>query len=205
MKSDINLIYKRKTKTYSSKKTLAVVLLIVLVAAGMYAGIALPSGARQVIKLEVAELDSKLNSSTQTQQQLTEKSAQEKLLLLQHTELKALDDLKREVSLYFDAIEKSLPTEANIAYITASKDIMSVYGIAVDDDVIATFCLRLREQNVFSDVFVTVSTYLQDDKINYFQLDAKMPSSLETEELIKQIEGKDDVTPAAEPTPKESN
>lgn len=205
MKSDINLIFKRKTKTYSNKRILAVVLLIALVAGGMYAGIALPLGAKQVIKLEVAELDSKLSSSTQTQQELTQKAEEKARLSLQYTELNALKESKNDVSRYFDAVETSLPSDANASNISISRNIMSICGYAPNDDVIAAFCLRLREQNVFRDVFVTVSTYIKDQETNYFQLEAMLPSSLETEDLIKEIEGTDDVTPAATPAPEEIN
>lgn len=205
MKSDINLIYKRKTKTYSNKMILGAVLLIAALAAGMYAGIALPSGALNVAKLHSAELDSKLSSSTQTQQQLTALSATKASLLMQKAELDAVNDIKDDVSSYLEAIEKALPASANAYNIVMLQNGISIYGTAEDDSAIATFCLRLREQNIFESVFVTVSTYLEREKIHDFQVDAVLASSLDSKTLIKEIEGKDDFMPSAAPEPEVNN
>jgi Tfp pilus assembly protein PilN len=206
MKNDINLLYKRKTKTYSNKKVLAIVLLLVLLAAGMYAGIALPSSALRVAKLKAAELENKLSTSSQTQQELTDKSLQNALLSLQLTELKAIDELRSDVTSYFEAIERAQPTEVAITNLSMSKRSMnisgSISGIPESDKIVATFCLRLREQNVFSNVYLSKTT-TEDNDICTFMVYATLPSPLDSETLIKAIEQKDDVT--AVPTSEVSN
>ncbi|HEX3073124.1 MAG TPA: PilN domain-containing protein [Ignavibacteriales bacterium] len=188
MKNDINLLYKRKTKTYSSKRVALIIFVIVLFAAGLYAGIALPTNALSVAKIEAAELESKLNSSTETQQDLTEKTQQELVLATQLLELNAIDASRSDISAYIEAIEKSLPTDANITQLLISDEMVSIMGIAKDDTVIATFCLRLREQNVFKDVYLISSTSPVDEQGTVFSLSATLPSSLSSIRLIQAIE-----------------
>lgn len=188
MKNDINLLYKRKTKTYSSKRVALIIFVIVLFAAGLYAGIALPTNALSVAKIEAAELESKLNSSTETQQDLTEKTQQELVLATQLLELNAIDASRSDISAYIEAIEKSLPTDANITQLLISDEMVSIMGIAKDDTVIATFCLRLREQNVFKDVYLISSTSPVDEQGTVFSLSATLPTSLSSIGLIQSIE-----------------
>lgn len=188
MKNDINLLYKRKTKTYSSKKVALIIFVIVLFAAGLYAGIALPANALSVAKIEATELESKLNSSTETQQDLTEKTQQELMLATQLLELNAIDGSRSDLSSYIEAIEKSLPTDANITQLLIAEEAVSIMGVAKDDTVIATFCLRLREQNVFKDVYLISSTSSTDEPGTIFTMSATLPSSLSSIGLIQSIE-----------------
>lgn len=58
---------------------------------------------------------------------------------------------------------------------------MQIAGIANNDTVIAIFCLRLRETNVFEDVFVyTSKADLLTGQTSGFTLTAKLPTSLST-------------------------
>jgi Tfp pilus assembly protein PilN len=188
MKNDINLLYKRKTRTFSNKKIALIVLLIVLLAAGMYAGIAIPGGMLAVARLEASELESKLNSSTETQQDLTDKTQQEALLALQLTEIKAFDGNRSDMTGYIDAVEASLPTSASITQLQITDDRFEIQGVARDDNAIAAFCLRLREQSVFKDVYITSDTTPIDDNVSIFALTATLNLPLSNVPLIQVIE-----------------
>jgi Tfp pilus assembly protein PilN len=188
MKNDINLLFKRKTKTYSSKKVALIIFVIVLLIAGLYAGIALPTNALSVAKIEAAELESKLNSSTETQQDLTEKTQMELIYATQLLELNTIKESRSDLSVYIEAIEKSLPTDANITQLLISDEAVNIMGVAKDDTVIATLCLRLREQNVFKDVYLINSTSPVGEQGTVFSLSATLPSSLSSIGLIQSIE-----------------
>jgi hypothetical protein len=208
MKNDINLLSKRKTKTYSSKKVFGIVLLLLLLVGGMYAGIALPSAALRVAKLEAAVLEGKLSASSQTQQGLTDKSQREALLALQLTELKAISEIRSDVSGYLGAVEKAQPSEITLSRLAISKKVMSISGYLTgldnSDEIIATFCLRLREQGVFSSVYL-LNTTTETSGICTFSISVSLPSSLDSETLIQSIEHKDDVTPNLIPAPEVNN
>ncbi len=208
MKNDINLLSKRKTKAYSSKKILGIVLLIIFLAGGMYAGIALPSAALRAAKLEAALLEGKLSASSQTQQDLTDKSQRQALLALQLSELKAIDGIRTDVSEYLAAVEKAQPREITLSRLAVSKKIMSISGYLTGfdngDEIIATFCLRLREQGVFTSVYIT-NTTTEKSGICTFSLAVVLPLSLDSETLIQGIEHKDNVTPASIPAPEVNN
>lgn len=186
MKNDINLLNKRKIRTYSNKKVAVIVLVLVLLAAGMYAGIAIPSNMLSVAKIEAAQLDSQINSSTETQQGLKEKTQKEAALSMQLAELKAIDGTRLDMEGYLDAVEKSLPTNANLTELQFTDDAVNIMGTAQSDKDVATFCLRLREQNAFKDVYITNST--SEAQILTFSIAATLPAPLSNVVMIEAIE-----------------
>ncbi len=203
MKNDINLLYKRKIKTYSSKNVAIGLLLIVLIAAGMYAGMAIPSGTISAMKIEAAQLDSRINSSSETQQDLKDKTQREATLSLQIAELEAIDGSRLDISKFLNAVEASLPTEANLLSLQFTDAAINLLGTANSDKDVSTFCLRLREQNTFKDVYITNST--SEGQILSFGITATLPSPLGNLELIKAIEQADVVQDAAAAAPASSS
>lgn len=194
MKSDINLLYKRKSNTYSNKKLAAIALLLVVFAVGLYAGITLPSSALKVAKIESAEIENQLTSSSANQQDLTEKTLQEATLGTKLTELTTLNDTKADVLKYIEAIESSQPAVIKMKNVTIHLDSIELIGEADSDKTIALFCLRLREQNIFKDVFLTNSFTSINEGITTFIIEITLPSPLDSTNIIKDIEKLDDVT-----------
>jgi Tfp pilus assembly protein PilN len=189
MKNDINLLYKRRIKTYSGKNIVIALLLIVAIAAGMYAGIAIPSSTISAMKIEAAQLDSHISSSSETQKDLMDKTQREAMLSLQIAELEAIDNSRLDIAKFLNAVEASLPTEANLSSLQFTDEAINLIGTANSDNDISAFCLRLKEQNVFKDVYITNST--SDGQALSFGIIATLPSPLSNIELIKAIEQAD--------------
>ncbi|MDD5018646.1 MAG: PilN domain-containing protein [Eubacteriales bacterium] len=185
MKGDINLLFRRRQKKYSSKKWAAILLVIAIFAGSLYAGITLPSQALAAAKLELAELEGKLVTSSITEQDLLEKTQHSEYLSEQLEDLSALSSTDSDVSAYLEAIEQSLPTNANITSLTLAGEKMSVIGIAENDAVVAAFCLRLNETDMFENVYVSSSTALAYEEQTSFSLSAKLLSSLSSPSLIQ--------------------
>ena len=182
MKNDINLLYKRKKADVSSKKWLKIFAGVVLIAAIVFAGVALPSQSLEALKVQVASLENSLNASTSSNDTLQEKLDYNGSLNEQLSELISLNDSKSDIQTYIDAVEQSLPAEIYIVDLTLSNETMLISGIAPDDTVIASFCLRLRETQLFDDVFLTNSTTLTDT--TSFSLTATLPVSLSSDFYI---------------------
>ncbi len=203
MKNDINLLYKRRIKTYSGKNIAIALLLIVVIAAGMYAGIAIPSGTISAMKIEAAQLDSHISSLSETQKDLMDKTQREAMLSLQIAELEAIDNSRLDIAKFLNAVEASLPTEANLSSLQFTDEAINLIGTANSDNDISTFCLRLKEQNVFKDVYITNST--SDGQALSFGIIATLPSPLSNIELIKAIEQADIAQDAAAAAQQASN
>lgn len=204
MKNDINLLYKRDTKTYSIKKILTFVLVIIIIAGALYAGITIPSSHLASLKEKANELENKLGSSTSVQTELAGKSQQYKTLQVMLQEITALGDQKSDVINYLDAVEKSLPTDANLSHLRFYEQTLEINGSAKNDSVLATFCLKLREQknsegkSIFSDVYVLSSIVSNDSLSTDFSLNATLPQTLESGKIIGAIEAK--ANPSSSPS-----
>ena len=196
MKNDINLLYKRKKADVSSKKWLKLFAAVVLAAAIIFAGIALPSRSLDALKLEVASLENILNASTASNDVLQEKLDYNDSLNEQLSELISLNDSKSDIQTYIDAVEQSLPAGASIVELGLSNQTMSVAGAATDDTVIASFCLRLRETQLFDEVFLTNSTTITDT--TSFSLTATLPVSLSSDFYIGSLIPSDEETETAQ-------
>jgi hypothetical protein len=206
MKNDINLLIKRKIKSYSGKNIAVLLLMMLLIGAIAYAGISLPSGARQVARIKAAEVDKKLASSTVNKKDIGEKTELKARLDMQISELNALKESKGDISGYIDAVERSRPSSIVISmFTTDSATTINLLGRADSDKTIAIFCLRLREQNVFSNVFLTYSTTDVGNKETTFAIVLTLPKPLDSEDIIQGLEQKDDVTTSTTPTGQENN
>ena len=178
MKHDINLLQKRKAAQYSGKKLGTVLLIILLFAALLYAGIALPSNMLASAKIRLSDLDAELASQPAIDQELAEKTLKNATLQQTAMQLESLNDSKLDASHYIEALETSLPTSAYILSITMSDNLMSINGVVPRDEVLATFALRLRETGLFLDVYVTSSAVATEGKATLFSLNATLPEYL---------------------------
>lgn len=179
MKNDINLIYKRKQQKEIGKKWAVLLLGVVFFAGALYAGIMLPSKSLTTTKLTVEDLDAKLVKNGGIE---AEYLAKTKELMDLDEQLKSLEQIataQSDVALYIDLVEESLPKQANITHMAMFNKSMEVIGVADSDEVLAAFSIRLREKNVFHDIYVTTSTVmLGDETTTMFKLTATLPVSL---------------------------
>ena len=178
MKHDINLLQKRKAAQYSGKKLGTVLLIILLFAALLYAGIALPTNMLASAKIRLSDLDTELANQPAIDQELAEKTLQNATLQQTAKQLETLSDSKLDAAHYIEALETSLPTSAYITSIAMSDNLMSINGIVPRDEVLATFALRLRETGLFLDVYVTNSAVETEGKTTLFSLNATLPEYL---------------------------
>lgn len=178
MKHDINLLQKRKATQYSGKKLGSVLLIIMLFAALLYAGITLPSNMLASARIRLIDLDSELVSQPAVDQELAEKTLQNAMLLEAATQLEALNNSKLDATHYMEALEASLPTSAYITSVKMSDNLMNVNGMVPRDDVLATFALRLRETGLFLDVYVTSSAVKTEGKTTEFFIIITLPKPL---------------------------
>ena len=201
MKHDINLLQKRKAAQYSSKKMGTILLVVLLFAALLYAGITLPSSMLASAQIKLTDLNGQLESQTQIEQELAQKTLQNATLQAQLQQLDSLSATKANVTSYLEAVESSLPTSARITSLTLSGNTMSIGGFVPRDEVLATFALRLRETGAFSDVFVANSTVVEEGKTNQFSLSAILPETMSsaTEVTAGSADAATDGT-AAQPT-----
>ena len=206
MKHDINLLQKRKPVQYSGKKLGVILLVVLLIGAALYAGIALPLNMLADAKSKLAALDAELSTESGIDQELTDKTNKNVALMQLVQQLQEINDNKENVLHYIEALEASLPTSAYISNLTMADNELTVNGIVPRDEVLATFALRLRETKLFSDVYVTTSTVLTEDKETSFQLIATLSEYLSTAPDIidgsEQAEGSESPTstPAADTT-----
>ena len=191
MKSDINLLYKRREKKYSGKKLASFLIVVLFFAGSLYAGIAIPSQALASAKLELAELEGELVTSSFTDQELSERTVYSTSLSEQLEDLTTLSSTKSDITAYLDAIEQSLPIQANLTSLSLSGDRMNLIGVALNDTVVATFCLKLIETGVFEDVYISSTTALDYSYQTSFTLSATLPTSLNSESLIQDTEQDD--------------
>ncbi|MGI5850245.1 MAG: PilN domain-containing protein [Christensenellales bacterium] len=194
MKNDINLLYKRKKNKYPRKKLAGIIIGMIIILGCLYAGIALPSQALTVARLEVKNLDGNLVTASMTEQELTQKTQYNSTLKKQLEELKLLNGSKTDIATYLNAVQQSLPSNANILMLSLSDRTMNISGIAKDDAVLAIFCIKLKETNIFDNIFISNSTTSMDGNETSFSLYAALPSSLSTASLIQDKEKTDTST-----------
>ena len=189
MKKDINLLYKRKSKQYSGKKLVIIMLAILFIGGALYFGITLPTEALANTKAAVSQLDSKLSENKDLDTQMLEKAREKKVLEEQLEGIKMISSAKSDVSEYVEIIEESLPREALVTQLSMSDESLEILGVAENDEILATFFLRLREKNVFSDLYVVSSTVLLGtDNTTMFRLTGTLPKSLSDVPLAEESE-----------------
>ena len=183
MKSDINLLQKRKDQKYSGQKLAMIILLLVLFAGAAYAGITIPASARSAISLVESKIRNDIQSATGDVDNVSELNSEYQLRKQQLDALTAIDMAKSDMSSYLDAVETACPSTINLSYFSASEETMNVLGSAVSDSDIAAFCLRLRESGKFSAVFLTSSTLMEDGS-TAFSIELTLPASLDNSAVL---------------------
>jgi Tfp pilus assembly protein PilN len=183
MKNDINLLQKRKGKQYSSQKVATLLLAVALFAGSVYAGFTFPDSIRAQARLNAARLSDELVSATDKDKDLADLTELYATRSEQLDALTALDTARSDMGGYLDAVEKSLPTSANISSLSIAEQTLSITGVAADDDVVAIFCVRLRETGQFSSVFLQSSIAAPGDT-TVFTMIAELPTTLDSSALL---------------------
>lgn len=196
MKTDINLLQKRKAKQYSAQKLGLMLLAVFMFAGAAYAGFTFPNNARTAAKLAAANLDSELSDHSGTEEDTAELTSLHKDRSRQLEAFGAIDEAKTDMSGYMDAIESSLPTSINVTHIFAAEEMISMSGQAKKDDDIAAFCLRLRETGKFREVFM-IDSKINDEGNLTFDIELILPVTLSSSSVLPEEPGES--TAAAEP------
>jgi len=174
IKNDINLIQKRKTNQYSSKSVVLIIAVVVILGAGIYFGITLPSKNLTATKAALLSLDNDLQQYNSTTTEVAEDGTQntvsvtidaayiEKSNILnslneQLDSLTLLATAESNALVYINSIESAIPTKVNISNLKMSEDELNIYGAASSDAALAEFTVKLRESGYFQDIFITSS------------------------------------------------
>ncbi len=183
MKSDINLLQKKKGKQYSAQKIALMLVFLVFFAGAVYAGFTLPQNALTAAQLKAAGLNRELTGSSGAGDSLSELTQNYLTRSEQLEALTAIDGARSDINGYLEAVEKSLPTSANLSTLTLSGKEMSITGVALSDADVAAFCLRLRETGAFANVFLQNSIALEDYGVT-FSLLAELPATLDSSGIL---------------------
>ena len=198
MKNDINLLQKRKGKQYSAQKWVTLALGAVFFVGAVYAGFMLPGSALTAAKLTISDLNYDL-SAPGTDENLAELSETYAQRSEQLEALSAIAGAKSDMKNYLDAVESSLPASANISYLEASNETISINGIAEDDEVIASFCLHLRKTGKFNSVFLLSSTLMESGTTS-FTIELELPATLDSSGVLPKAAVEDETAQQSEIT-----
>ena len=174
IKNDINLIQKRKTNQYSSKSVVLIIAVVVILGAGIFFGITLPSKNLTTTKAALLSLDNDLQQYSSTVTEVgpdgTENSVNvtidaayiEKSNILnslneQLDSLTLLSTAESNALVYINSIESAIPSNVNISNLKMSEDELNLYGAASSDAALAEFTVKLRETGYFQDIFISSS------------------------------------------------
>ncbi|MBT3318907.1 MAG: PilN domain-containing protein [Clostridia bacterium] len=199
IKNDINLVFKRKTKQYSPKSLAITIVAVTVIGVGVFFGITLPTKNLAATKKAVTNLEneiaqySALAMSSGETDEMSEVPADltlETVLIIKSEKLSSLNEQLDGLKListaesnalaYIYAIEESIPGEINIGNLIMNGQTLEIIGISYDDTSLATFCLRLRETGMFTDVFVSTSMVrFPGEKSAIFTISAELIESLD--------------------------
>lgn len=177
MKNDINLLTIRKNTGKNDKKRTYVLFSILFVVV-LIAGIILPNRTRDEAEQKLKMLENELGKLTITEGMFAETTKTASFAVSQRAQLEALYSSRSDILSYLAVIESSLPQTALLTSLKFADNSVSISGIAPDDSTIATFCLKLRQSNVFASVFVSSSTLLPDETHSMFSLTVTLKKSL---------------------------
>ncbi len=201
MKNDINLLFRRRVKNYSSKNILVLLLLLLIVGGVASAAIALPSLSLQSEKTEAARIEDELKASSVDTIELAAKSTRKNNLDMILEELNVLASSKADILKYLEVIESQRPSSLWVRKLdTNDAGRINLGGIADSDKTIALFCLNLREQKneqgqrIFKEVLLISSITDLTNNMTSYGIIITLPSPLSSTDIIQEIEKKDDVT-----------
>lgn len=212
MKNDINLLFKRRVKTYSSKNILMLLFTVLLIGVVVFFAIKLPSDSLQAAKIDAARIDKDLAASAVDSKDLAKKTEQKTNLDLLLANLNALKVSKADIINYIEVIESLRPSNIYVRKIETDPVAgqINLSGVTDLDKSIALFCLNLREkkneqeQKVFNDIFLSYSTTMESGTIS-FGITITLPSSLDSSTIIQEIQLTDDATLNTAGTGEENN
>jgi len=200
IKNDINLITKRKSKQYSSKNLIITIGIVVIVGIGIVLGIMLPTQKLNDTKAAVSRLDNELQQysglalsagGTQVDSDIDPNAGLDVIYMEKVKKLQEYEDQLESLIListaesnalaYIEAIEESVPSEVNLTSLSMMGEGVNINGVATGDTALATFCLRLRETGVFSEVLVNSSmVVIKGNTAVIFNLTASINGTMES-------------------------
>lgn len=194
MKNDINLLYKRKVKTYSNKNIFMVFLTVLLIGVMAFFAIKLPSDSLQAVKIKATKINNDLAASSVDNKDLAVKTQQKDNLDTLLASLNALKESRADIINYVEVIESQRPSNIFIRKLsTDPTGLIHLSGVTNSDKAIAVFCLKLREQNIFKDVFLLNSTTDLYTGVISFGITITLPASLDSITIIQEIQQTDDI------------
>lgn len=194
MKNDINLLYKRKVKTYSNKNIFMVFLTVLLIGVMAFFAIKLPSDSLQAVKIKATKINNDLAASSVDNKDLAVKTQQKDNLDTLLASLNALKESRADIINYVEVIESQRPSNIFIRKLsTDPTGLIHLSGVTNSDKAIAVFCLKLREQNIFKDVFLLNSTTDLYTGVISFGITITLPASLDSITIIQGIQQTDDI------------
>lgn len=199
-KNDINLIQRRKNGQYSFKSIMIAIGILVFVGVCVYLGITLPSKNLSETKAAVIRLEDQLQQfsgialsagGTNTDIDIPVNAGLDTIYMVKTKQLKSLEEQLESLKIistaesnalaYIYAIEESTPEKVSLTSISMNEDNLSLNGTASGDTALAVFCLRLKETNMFSDVFVSSSMVIvPDDTTTIFNMTATLNEPLDS-------------------------
>lgn len=209
IKNDINLIHRRKSAQYSSKSLMMTIAIVVIVGVCVYLGITLPKNNLAATKAAVINLEDQLQQfsgialsagGTNTDIDIPANAGLDAIYMEKSKQLKSLDEQLESLKMistaesnalaYINAIEESTPSEVNLTSISMKDDKLNLNGIASSDTSLAVFCLRLKETNMFSDIFIPSSIVVSPgDTTTTFNITARLTEPLDTMPMTHMPEG----------------
>ena len=191
MKSDINLLPLRKNKP-KNEKTRTYVLLVILFLVAMLAAVILPSRTRSEAQIKLDNLNHSLSRFSITQESHDETVLYAAQINSQCDELEQLHQSRSDILSYLDVLDDSLADSAVLSRIEFSGNLLAITGISPDDQIVADFCLNLRQSKAFINVFLTSSTMVtEDSEFTLFSVTATLPTALDGSAVVDEgIDGK---------------
>lgn len=222
-KNDINLIQRRKSGQYSIKNIMIAIGILIFVGVCVYLGITLPTKNLSDTKAAVIRLEDQLQQfsgialsagGTNTDNDIPVNASLDTIYMEKTKQLKALEEQLKSLKIistaesnalaYIKAIEESTPKKVNLTSITMSKDNLSLNGTASGDTTLAVFCLKLKETNLFSNVFVSSSmVIIPGDTATIFNMTATLNEPLDSMPTVETLEDNSDSDTTQEVTKNE--
>lgn len=210
-KNDINLIQRRKNGQYSLKSIMIAIGILVFVGVCVYLGITLPSKNLSETKAAVIRLEDQLQQfsgialsagGTNTDIDIPVNAGLDTIYMVKTKQLKGLEEQLESLKMistaesnalaYINAIEESAPDEVKFTSISMNEDNLSLNGTASGDTALAVFCLRMKETNMFSDVFVSSSmVVIPGDSTTIFNMTATLNEPLDSMPATDMLEDSD--------------
>lgn len=155
MKQDLNLMPRKESTVQVGKILLPVLLVVLVFAAILYAGIALPENAYQRKRAEMNNLQEKLNSTQAIFDEYNMVMADLSTLQLQQSTMAAASDTGKGALDILQMIERLCPDDIRLRSVQMNRNAITIRGMAAKDTSIAQFVVLLRQQGIFGHTNIT--------------------------------------------------